>query len=98
MAAHLLRSLLGRLRSDVEHGYHPQVTGSSAAWLARSVRDAEVGGSNPLSPTSTPYGRFPSLNPVNCAHRTGVSDNVEAVRNRAQPPFAYALPNMEMFP
>ena len=27
------------------------VTGSSAAWLARSVRDAEVGGSNPPFPT-----------------------------------------------
>lgn len=31
----------------------PSATGSSAAWLARSVRDAEVGGSNPLSPTRT---------------------------------------------
>src|SRR5215216_7909587 len=28
------------------------VAGSSAARLARSVRDAEVGGSNPLSPTA----------------------------------------------
>ena len=26
-------------------------SGRSAAWLARSVRDAEVGGSNPLAPT-----------------------------------------------
>ena len=27
-------------------------TGRSAAWLARSVRDAEAGGSNPLAPTT----------------------------------------------
>ncbi len=26
-------------------------SGRSAAWLARRVRDAEVGGSNPLAPT-----------------------------------------------
>ncbi len=31
--------------------YAPRRTGSGAARLARSVRDAEVGGSNPLSPT-----------------------------------------------
>src|SRR5215213_10202544 len=37
----------------------PRSAGSSAAWLARSVRDAEVGGSNPLSPTQShePAGR-----------------------------------------
>ena len=28
--------------------------GSSAAWLARSVRDAEAGGSNPAFPTHSP--------------------------------------------
>jgi hypothetical protein len=28
------------------------VSGRSAAWLARLVRDQEVGGSNPLAPTN----------------------------------------------
>ncbi len=32
--------------------YASAVAGSGAARLARSVRDAEVGGSNPLSPTN----------------------------------------------
>jgi hypothetical protein len=28
-----------------------KISGRSAAWLARLVRDQEVGGSNPLAPT-----------------------------------------------
>ncbi len=39
------------LRQDRSPWYAPAVAGSGAARLARSVRDAEVGGSNPLSPT-----------------------------------------------
>ena len=36
----------------VRFGYHcVRDTGSSAAWLARSVRDAEAAGSNPAFPT-----------------------------------------------
>jgi hypothetical protein len=31
--------------------YNEAAPGSSAAWLARSVRDAEAEGSNPSSPT-----------------------------------------------
>jgi hypothetical protein len=30
-----------------------KISGRSAAWLARLVRDQEVGGSNPLAPTIT---------------------------------------------
>ena len=33
-------------------------TGSSAAWLARSVRDAEVAGSNPAFPTKCPISHL----------------------------------------
>ncbi len=29
-----------------------KISGRSAAWLARLVRDQEVGGSNPLAPTT----------------------------------------------
>ena len=38
-------------------GYMGPSTGSSAAWLARSVRDAEAGGSNPPFPTGEIAGR-----------------------------------------
>jgi hypothetical protein len=30
-----------------------KISGRSAAWLARLVRDQEVGGSNPLAPTTS---------------------------------------------
>jgi hypothetical protein len=39
-----------RLASTPGLSAHP---GSSAAWLARSVRDAEVAGSNPAFPTTS---------------------------------------------
>ena len=34
-------------------------TGRSAAWLARLVRDQEVGGSNPLAPTKNENKQVP---------------------------------------
>ncbi len=61
-AGHLTRTLManhGRVIQAIQlllfvsriPWYAPRRTGSGAARLARSVRDAEVGGSNPLSPT-----------------------------------------------
>ena len=40
------------------------LSGRSAAWLARLVRDQEVEGSNPFAPTNSlhSYGGFPSMN------------------------------------
>src|SRR5438874_12402400 len=34
----------------------PSTSGHSSAWLERTVRDREVGGSNPLAPTISPGG------------------------------------------
>jgi hypothetical protein len=42
------------LMRDKLFGSRYQLSGRSAAWLARLVRDQEVGGSNPLAPT-TPF-------------------------------------------
>jgi hypothetical protein len=38
---------------DKLFGSRYQLSGRSAAWLARLVRDQEVGGSNPLAPTTS---------------------------------------------
>ena len=48
-----------RLRSPQETAQAGLPTGSSAAWLARSVRDAEVAGSNPAFPTLYRQGGRP---------------------------------------
>jgi hypothetical protein len=46
---HWLRSLMMR---DKLFAVVFKISGRSAAWLARLVRDQEVGGSNPLAPTT----------------------------------------------
>src|SRR4030067_1620794 len=40
-----------RFTTGALYAYNICLAGRSAAWLARRVRDAEVGGSNPLAPT-----------------------------------------------
>jgi hypothetical protein len=45
---HWLRSMVMR---DKLFAVVFKISGRSAAWLARLVRDQEVGGSNPLAPT-----------------------------------------------
>ena len=42
-------------------GFAKFVTGRSAAWLARLVRDQEVDGSNPFAPTIPLIGPIPPL-------------------------------------
>ena len=40
------------------------LAGRSAVWLARSVRDAEVGGSNPLAPIFPSFASWTILCPL----------------------------------
>src|ERR1700722_15033832 len=76
-----------------------KISGRSAAWLARLVRDQEAGGSNPLAPTIFPYQKREILHfsvPRAYFHASAVKPSFFAPTPRLKA-VSEAYPNLAFF-